>query len=112
MEGARMNTLQATDDQRIRQQWTALRASVASSATSRQVWDLEFSHVDRQRLGNTLDEALATYRNAVGMWMELHGCSPNRAVIEIASALDWIGPKTKSRLLIWIGEAAGVSDDT
>lgn len=71
--------------------------------------DQVFTEADLRQFGPDL---YAVFRQigVTGMWMKLRGCSLARAIIEIASALDGIGPSVRSWLLREVGEAAADSE--
>jgi len=71
------------------------------------LWTRVLTEEDRQRLGGNLEESYPRLGTA-GMWMELHGVSAERAVIEVARELGFLNEQTANWLLKAVGEEVPV----
>ncbi|MCI0359735.1 MAG: hypothetical protein L0211_14760 [Planctomycetaceae bacterium] len=94
---------------RARQWFEDTYARINTTDTFLRLKDQVFSPAELKELG---PDHYATFRRlgVTGMWMKLHGCPLSRAVIEIASALDGLGPTTRDWLLREVGESADDSE--
>src|SRR5689334_11731497 len=77
----------------LEEAWKTAVLRVRLPLTALLLWERVLSDDDRRRLGGDLDAALKRY-NAAGMWMFLRGVSHERAVVEVARALNLIDAPT------------------
>jgi hypothetical protein len=77
---------------------------VQAPVTAERVWTIIFTPDDRQQLGCNLELAYQSGKT-VGMWVKLHGGSGERALIEIALALNKTNETQANWLLRELGEA-------
>jgi len=70
-----------------------------------------FTQSDLKQIGMDLNTAFFSY-GVTGIWTRLHGCTPLRAIVDIASKLDGFGPATRDWLLREIGEPDDDSEGT
>lgn len=69
------------------------------------LWKRVFTEVDRAKLGGEFDAA-CRYKvlgQAAEMWMRLHGCTKNRAVLDVAHALDLLSESN----FVWLRREIG-----
>jgi hypothetical protein len=81
----------------------ALRIQPAVSAA--RLWEEVLTASERWHLGGDLP-ALWCQLGTAGMWRKLRGVSWERAVVEVASQLGFLGPSTARWLLRELGEVA------
>jgi hypothetical protein len=67
------------------------------------LWERCLSPQDQERLGGDFEEAYRSYGTA-GMWARLRGCTPQRAVVEVAKKLGFLTDEDYTWLLREIGE--------
>ena len=72
-------------------------------AVARILWDRVFTHADRQQLGGDLEVAFRKYGTA-GMWRQLRGVTPYRAVLDVGRAVNALSDVNYLWLLREIGE--------
>jgi len=83
---------------------TDLRIRNRSSAL--QVWERSFVESDRVRLGGSFSDAYRRW-GTIGMWMQVHGVSPIRALLDLARSINLLSPEDHRWLLRDTGEADG-----
>lgn len=74
-----------------------LRGRVRPALVAAEVWQHVFSDSDRQRLGGDLEKCWHDLGTA-GMWMRARGVSLERALLDIAKAMDMVGNPMARRL--------------
>ena len=60
---------------------------ICAPPSAKLLWDRHFSNAERELLGGDLEEAYSGDKT-IGMWQRVRGGSADRAVADIASALD------------------------
>ena len=90
--------------ERVVEELETQRLRVKSFTVARRMWEDVLTDEDRQRLGGNLEEAWRKWSGTLGIWMELRGVSPSRAIIEVASEMSFLEPSVRDRLLCAIGE--------
>lgn len=78
-----------------------LRISAPMSA--QRLWERVLTPCDRARLGGNFPQAWST-RGTIGMWIDLHGVSGERATIDVAKHLNLLDDATAQWLLREIGD--------
>ncbi|EAQ80664.1 hypothetical protein [Blastopirellula marina] len=76
---------------------------VRAPTTAFELWEKVFSSKERARLGGDFYAACAK-GGAVKMWQQLHGCTDDRAVIDIAFAVNFLSSTHHQWLLKETGE--------
>ena len=79
-----------------------LRIRPATSAY--RMWRRHLQPPDQQRLGGNFEEAFRR-RGTIGMWMDVFGVSPVRALLDVACAINFLDPQNYRWLLKETGEA-------
>jgi hypothetical protein len=94
---------------RLRTHLDELEPRVQRNVVAITIWENSFSPAERKQLGD--DPYLAWKHNGrtAGMWAAVRGVSKDRAIIDIAHALDWLDTKTCKALLKALGEGATAS---
>lgn len=91
----------------LRQTLDELEPRVQSNAAAIAVWERHFTAADRKTLGDDLYQAWKHHGRTAGMWAAARGGSKERAIVEIAYALDWVDSETYRRLLDVLGGGPG-----
>lgn len=93
----------------VRTKLDELEKKLQSNVVAMMVWENHFTPAERKQLGD--DPYLAWKRNGrtSGMWAAVRGVSKDRALIDIAHALDWLDTKTCKALLTALGEGANAA---
>jgi hypothetical protein len=80
------------------------RLRIAAPASAARLWERHLTVQQRAGLGGDLEAAFLRYRTA-GMWMELHGVSYQRAVIDVAHVLGFFTDQMRDSLLRALNES-------
>ena len=89
---------------RVQSRLIELDLRVRPLPVAKLAWEDRFVESDRIRLGGSFIDAY-TRRGTIGMWMEVHGASPLRALIDLSWSLNLLGPDDHRGLLRDPGEA-------
>jgi hypothetical protein len=98
----RRSDLPASDRKKIDE----LEKQVQRNAVAIVIWENHFSPAERKELGNDIYLAWKQKGRTAGMWAAVREVSRERAIIDIAYALDWLDTKTRTQLLKAIGDDA------
>ncbi len=94
---------------RLRNQLDALEVRAQSNFVAVVIWEQHFSAADRKTLGDDPYLAWKSHGRTVGMWAAARGVSKERAIVDIAYALDWLDTKTCKALLTALGQDANAA---
>lgn len=94
---------------RLRKQLDALEPRVQSNVAAVAIWEQHFTPAERKSLGDDAYQAWKTHGRTAGMWAAARGVTKDRAIIDIAYALDWLDTKTSKALLSALGEGANAA---
>lgn len=104
------NTTRAALSQSDKDTLEALRLQLRPYAIALRMWENTLEDEDRHRWDGNLENAWRDAGGTLGIWMRLRGVSVERAIIDVASALEYIGPAVQTRLLKRIGEPEDDAD--
>jgi hypothetical protein len=88
---------------------TRCALGIATVAAAERLWQRVLTEEERQRLGGDFRTAYAKHRTA-GMWMKLRGVSRDRAIVDVAHAVDLITDATHEWLLRELGQLPSDSE--
>lgn len=91
----------------IRQKLDELEPRVQSNAAALAIWQRHLTAADRKTLGDDLYQAWKQHGRTAGMWAAARGGSKERAIAEVAYALDWLDSTTYRQLLDALGGGPG-----
>ena len=91
----------------LRQKLDELEPRVQSNPAAIVIWERHLTAADRKTLGDDLYQAWKQYGRTAGMWAAARGGSKERAIVEVAYALDWLDTKTYRQLLDALGGGPG-----
>jgi len=91
----------------LRQKLDELEPRVQSNPAALAIWERHLTAADRKTLGDDLYQAWKQYGRTAGMWAAARGGSKERAIVEIAYALDWLDSTTYRQLLDALGGGPG-----
>ena len=91
----------------LRQKLDELEPRVQSNPAAIVIWARHLTAADRKTLGDDLYQAWKQYGRTAGMWAAARGGSKERAIVEVAYALDWLDTKTYRQLLDALGGGPG-----
>lgn len=95
---------------RLRRTLDELETRVQGSVTAIAVWEKHLSPAERKTLGDDAYRAWKHNGHTAGMWAAVHGVSKDRAIVDIAYALDWLDTKSCKALLTALGERSNAAD--
>jgi hypothetical protein len=78
---------------------------ISPSGSAILLWERVFTDADRQRLGGDVEAAFRKH-GTLGMWMQLHGVTPLRAILDVALGINLLSETDYRWLLREIGEMA------
>jgi hypothetical protein len=87
-----------------------LELKMAHYSSAEKLWRKVFSETDRERLGGPFKAAFAQH-GTFGMWIELRGGSPLRALIDSGHAIGYLSKVDHQWLLREIGESEDPAED-
>lgn len=90
---------------KVIQELQTQQGRICAAASARRLWDRVLSPEERERLGGDLQQCYSRL-GTVGMWTELRGVSPERAVVDVARELGFLDEPTAKWLLRETGEQA------
>lgn len=82
--------------------WTEAFGRVENTLAAKALWNRVFTDADRRKCGGDLATAWAK-GNTSGLWCNARGTSPNRAVVDVAYALNFLNAQTRDSLLEALG---------
>ena len=88
----------------LRKQLDALEPRVQSNVAAVAIWAHHFTPADRKALGDDAYQAWKNHGRTAGMWAAARGVTRDRAIVDVAYALDWLDTKTCKALLSALGE--------
>ena len=91
----------------LRQKLDELEPRVQSNPAAIVIWERHLTAADRKTLGDDLYQAWKQYGRTAGMWAAARGGAKERAIVEVAYALDWLDSKTYRQLLDAVGGGPG-----
>jgi len=91
----------------LRQKLDELEPRVQSNPAALAIWERHLTAADRKTLGDDLYQAWKQYGRTAGMWAAARGGAKERAIVEVAYALDWLDTKTYRQLLDALGGGPG-----
>jgi len=94
---------------RAREAFDEARSRISNLAAAKRLWDISFDPQDRERLGNSFEDAYQRYR-VIGMWTRLRGVSTTRAVIDVANKVGFLREDEYPWLLREFGEDTNVDE--
>jgi hypothetical protein len=91
----------------LRQKLDELEPRVQSNPAAIVIWERHLTAADRKTLGDDLYQAWKQYGRTAGMWAAARGGSKERAIAEVAYALDWLDSTAYRQLLDAVGGGPG-----
>ena len=91
----------------LRQKLDELEPRVQSNPAAIVIWERHLTAAERKTLGDDLYQAWKQHGRTAGMWATARGGSKERAIVEVAYALDWLDSKTYRQLLDALGGGPG-----
>lgn len=100
-----MTPLQLPSDPQVRSALDEALSRISPPGSALHLWERVFTDGDRERLGGDVEAAFRKY-GTPGMWMQLHGATPLRAIIDVAYGINLLSETDYRWLLREIGETA------
>jgi hypothetical protein len=91
----------------LRQKLDELEPRVQSNPAAIVIWERHLTAADRKKLGDDIYQAWKHHGRTAGMWAAARGGAKERAIVEVAYALDWLDTKTYRQLLDAVGGGPG-----
>lgn len=91
------------------QEFQTAAARIRAPMAAQRLWERRLTPQDRERLGGDLQQAYFRYGTA-GMWAELRGVTPQRAVVEVAKLLGFLCEEDYEWLLCEVGQVVEVEE--
>lgn len=92
----------------LRQKLDELEPRVQSNAAAIAIWERHIAADERKALGDDLYQAWKAHGRTAGLWAAVRGGSKERAIVEVAYALDWLDSQTYRQFLDALGGGPGV----
>jgi hypothetical protein len=86
-----------------REAWNEAHGRVENTLAAKALWTRVFTDADRRKCGGDLAAAWAK-GNTSGLWCTARGTSPDRAVVDVAYALNFLTAPMRDALLDALGE--------
>lgn len=91
----------------LRRKLDELEPRVQSNAAAIAIWERHLAADDRKALGDDLYQAWKAHGRTAGIWAAVRGGSKERAIVEVAYALDWLDSQTYRQFLDALGGGPG-----
>lgn len=92
-------------DPKVRGALEEALSRISPSGSALHLWERVFTDADRQRLGGDVEAAYCKY-GTTGMWAQLNGVTPLRAILDVAHAINLLSETDYRWLLREIGGTA------
>ena len=93
----------------VRKLLDELEPRVQRNVVAVAIWEHFLTPAERKSLGNDAYLAWKNYGRTAGMWAAARDVSRDRAIADIARAMDWVDTSTFSKMLKALGEGSQVA---